>query len=275
MPTPPVTTTSGSLPAVEHTASRISPTPESSTVTKQAPALPVRPTSVGPDLSVAQSVPAQPTEQAPHGPAVRMVNSKRINLNYEIKDVGPSGISGVELWFTQDSRTWKKYEGTTQRQPPYTAEVNEEGLYGFTLVARSGVGLGKEPPQAGDLPQVWVEVDLSKPVVTVTSTETGITNKSPSLTVRWTVQDKNLSLRPVTLSYAELPDGPWTPIAANLENTGQHVWPLPATAPRRFYVRVEATDLVGNVGTAQTPTPVTIDLSQPSISILTVEPSAR
>ena len=42
-------------------------------------------------------------------------------------------------------------------------QVSEEGLYGFTLVAHNGVGGGKEPPHAGDLPQIWVLVDQTKP----------------------------------------------------------------------------------------------------------------
>src|SRR5262249_4024083 len=36
----------------------------------------------------------------PGSPAVRMVSSKRIVLNYHVKDVGPSGLSGIELWWT-------------------------------------------------------------------------------------------------------------------------------------------------------------------------------
>jgi len=43
--------------------------------------------------------PANPQQfnPAPAQPAVRMVNSKRISLNYKIDDVGPSGVSAIEL----------------------------------------------------------------------------------------------------------------------------------------------------------------------------------
>ena len=34
-----------------------------------------------------------------------------------------------------------------------TFEVNDEGIYGITLVAKSGVGLGERAPQLGDRPQ--------------------------------------------------------------------------------------------------------------------------
>src|SRR5207253_9960778 len=86
---------------------------------------------------------------APGDPAVRMVNSKRISLNYEIKDKGPSGVSAVELWYTQDGRSWLKYPENLNRDPPFVFDVNDEGVYGFTLVVRSGVGLGGTPPQVG------------------------------------------------------------------------------------------------------------------------------
>src|SRR5205814_7780517 len=39
----------------------------------------------------------------------RLVGSKRVSLNYELKEVGPSGVSQVELWYTQDGRSWNKY----------------------------------------------------------------------------------------------------------------------------------------------------------------------
>ena len=48
--------------------------------------------------------------------------------------------------------------------------------------------------------------------------------------------------------------------------------PLPPNAPPRLYVRVEAADLAGNVGTAQTPEAVLLDTSRPRVEIRNVEP---
>jgi hypothetical protein len=225
-----------------------------------------------PALSGVPQPPAGPREPPPGGPAVRLVNSKRICLNYAIKDVGPSGVASVELWYTRDGKTWKKHDHGPQRQPPYVVDVSEDGLYGFTLVARSGNGLGKAPPKTGDAPQVWVEVDMTRPEVRLLATESSYTGKTPSLNIRWSASDKNLAARPITLSYAEKSDGPWTPIAAKLENTGNYTWELGPDGPHRFVVRVEAVDRAGNAATAQSPSPVEIDLSQPAVSILTVEP---
>jgi hypothetical protein len=208
-----------------------------------------------------------------HGePLVRMVNTKRITLNFEIKDVGPSGLSGVELWYTQDCKEWKKYDAPPQAHS-YVVEVDQEGMYGFTLRARSGLGLAKDPPACGDQPQVWVVVDLTRPSVTLDDVSPSVEARTQTLAIHWKATDKNLGRHPINLYYAEKEDGPWKPIATSLENTGLYHWQMPPGAPARLLVRAEATDLAGNVGRAQTPRPVLLDMSRPTVSILGVEPN--
>ena len=206
-------------------------------------------------------------------PSVRMVNSKRIQFNYKVEDVGPSGIGGVELWYTMDGRGWQKFDGA-KAGPPCIAEVADEGTYGFTLVAKSGTGFGKEPPKAGDLPQVWVEVDLTAPKVSLLDVKSASSTQS-NLNIQWSASDRNLARRPITLSYAEKPAGPWTVIAANLENTGKYAWSMPSTLPVKFLVKVEAADLVGNVGSVQSKEPILFDLSQPVVQLQSVEPATK
>ena len=238
---------------------------------------------VGCDAVPSPSIPgsAAPTPTAattgtPGTPAVRMVNSKRIVLNYEVKDVGPSGVSAVELWVTRDSgHSWHKDEAAGRSGPPYVTEVPEEGMYGFTLVAKSGLGLGKQPPVSGDTPQVWVEVDLTRPVVSLGEVKHGIGAKAREVIINWSAADRNMARRPVTLSYAEKTEGPWLPLAANIENSGRYVWNMPSNGPNTFLVRVEAVDLVGNMGMAQSSTPVVIDMSRPTVSIIGVEPGEK
>jgi hypothetical protein len=219
----------------------------------------------------AESSPQSESLSKPVIPTVRVVSSRRIKLNYQVEDVGPSGVSGVDLWFTQDSRTWTKPEAPAQQKGPYFIEVSEEGLYGFTLVAHNGIGGGKEPPHAGDLPQIWVLVDQTKPAVHITSAKVTVTGDGPRLQVAWKASDKNLGQRPITLYYAEKADGPWLPVAANLENKGTFAGKLPPGAPNRFLVRVAAIDLAGNIGTDQTAEPVLVDRSQPRVSILDID----
>lgn len=221
--------------------------------------------------------PAAPRAPVPGNARVVLVNSKKFILNYEVREKGPSGVSVIELWATQDGRNWKLHDqdNSPNPQPPFNVEVVGEGLFGFTLVVRSGVGLGDKPPQVGDPPQVWVEVDLTKPVVTLEGVDVGRGVNNGNLTVAWRATDKNLRQQPITLSYAERADGPWTQIAANLDNTGRHVWRMPKEVPYKFLVRVEAADRAGNIGSHETPQHVIVDLSQPKGHILGVEPAGK
>jgi hypothetical protein len=212
-------------------------------------------------------------------PDRRMVNSKTVHLNFEIKDKGPSGISSLELWFTQDGRSWNKYplpkaaddKGFTS---PLVVPVAQEGVYGFTLVAKSGVGLGERPPQVGDRPQVWVEVDLTKPVVQIKDVVVGQGKDKGKLFIGWTAYDKNLDKAPITISHAEKASGPWTPITTDrVANSGRYVWSMPPKVPYQFLVKVEAVDTAGNIGEAVTSELVKVDLSQPKARILTVVPA--
>jgi len=258
---------------------------------KAAGSLPPAPLPAGVANNVVDLGPASAAQ-----PAFRMVNTKKFSLNFEVKDVGVTGISGVDLWCTQDMRTWKKFDAVQQANAQ-VVEVKDEGTYGFTLVARNGNGLGKAPPQPGDPPQVWVSVDTTPPAVTLSGVELSLTSKTPTLIVRWTAKDRNFGPRPVTLSFASSADGPWTLLAGNVENTGRYDWPLSSALPATMYVRVQATDLHGNVGFAQTenpirldgytaradaapeagrpatPPPPAVDPARPSATILNVEPS--
>jgi hypothetical protein len=185
--------------------------------------------------------------------ALRLVNSRRIAFHYEVKDSAAVGPVSVEVWGTQDLKTWKKYDAVAVKGKSHVIEVKDEGLYGFTLLARGPRGGGKDRPQPGEAPQVWVAVDFTRPVVQFVGAELNILAHAPTLVVRWTASDKNLGPRPVTIFYAEQSDGPWTLLAANIENSGRYEWVLPATLPSSLYLRVQTADLMGNVGLAQTP----------------------
>jgi hypothetical protein len=206
---------------------------------------------------------------------VSLVNSKRVCLNYELKNVGPSGVSDVELWYTRDGHVWQRHSATRQARPPYVVEVEEEDLYGFTLVAQSGAGLAQRPPQDGDRPQLWVEVDATKPNVRLLGVETGNEAEARHLKIVWRATDRNLGSRPITISCGASPEGPWAPIATKIENSGRYLWPMPPDMPHQFLIRVEAVDMAGNVGVAQTPTPVLSDLAQPTAAILGAEAERR
>jgi len=208
----------------------------------------------------------------------RLVNSKRVNLNYELKDVGPSGVAELELWYTQDGRSWNKYPQRSSENPEggkIAFDVAGEGVYGLTLVAKSGVGLSVQPPKIGDHPQIWLEVDMTRPQVQLQSVIVGRGTEKGKLTIHWSAQDKNLHPQPITLAYADNVEGPWTSMVQNQTNTGRYVWQMPDGVPYQFYVRVQATDQAGNIGEAVTTDMVRVDLSQPKVRIINVNPTSH
>ena len=211
-------------------------------------------------------------------PMLRLVNSTRISINYRVENVGPSKAT-VELWWTRTGgRTWEKYPEPMPAQPPFLFNAPGEGVYGFTLVARSGVNLGDSPPQANDPPQVSVEVDLKEPVVQLTGVRVGRGSDVSRMTITWTARDANLEERPVKLEYATVTSaggqenlGPWQEIVANLPSSGEYIWSVPEDGVL-FHVRATARDRAGNIGQAKTPKPIIVDLMRPRGVILDVEP---
>jgi hypothetical protein len=221
---------------------------------------PVANTVPQPSVPRAVAVPGTPR-------AAQVVNHKRLLFNFDIKDVGFSGVSGIELWYTRDGWTWRKIEQKIH-EGTCAVQVEEEGTYGFIFLPRTGFGGGKEPPQAGDPAQVWVEVDLSAPVVSLVRYQPEFVSRT--LQIEWTATDKNLGQKPISLYYAPQSSGPWMPVAVNLENTGRYSWQMTPAMPASFWLRVEAVDAAGNAGKADSPSPVRIDLSQPSVTNIRV-----
>jgi hypothetical protein len=193
-----------------------------------------------------------------------MVNGKRLRLAYQVVTASATPAATlVQLWYTRDGKVWQHDSGPPQSHTPYVMDLKEEGLYGLTLVACNAKGESMAPPVAGEQPQFWVAVDWTRPNVSLIGAEIDQTKRT--VTVRWSAGDEHLSQRPITLSYAERPTGPWMPLAANLKNSGTYTGPLPPSMPRRIFFKVEAADQVGNVAEARSMTPLLFDPS-PSTS---------
>lgn len=217
------------------------------------------------------TIPAAGSAVAGQGvPSAQLINSRNLVIDFELKGLGPSGIGTVELWYTRNGQTWRKFAGLPQTQSPFVLDVTEDGLFGFSVVAKNGMGIGKSPPQPGDAPQVWVDVDTTKPEVHLVSTEAGVDESGRTLTLHWTATDRNLVPRPITLSYAERPEGPWVPFVTNLENSGVYTWHMSPGLPSRVLVRVEAVDRIGNLSEDRSMMPSPLDLTRPSVTIRNV-----
>ncbi len=215
----------------------------------------------------------QLTAGLPPGESPRMINSRLFDLEYDVDSVGPSGIGRVELWGTRDGgRTWRQFTVDSDHRSPLRVSVDEEGVYGFRVVVTNGAGLGGRPPESGDLPDLWVGVDLTKPLARIISAEQGVGAEAGHIIISWQADDKSLAARPVSLSFAESPTGPWLPIAAGLENTGRYAWLIDRRTPQRLYLRLEVQDEAGNAAVSDSPEAVAIDQSRPTIRVREVRP---
>ncbi|MDZ4819971.1 MAG: hypothetical protein SGJ20_13455 [Planctomycetota bacterium] len=222
------------------------------------------------------SSPARFDFALPQGERLRMVNSRSFELDYEVDAVGRSGISKVELWMTRDSgRTWTSLGVDNDNRSPFRASVDGEGVYGFRISVLSGSGLGGAAPKNGDLPEVWIGVDLTNPQVRLTAADTGRGDRAGEVQIRWDARDEMMARRPITLQYAQQANGPWSIIASGLDNSGSFPWRIDDVALDRVFLRIEARDEAGNVGSHQTDGPVQLERVVPHVRFRDVRPTGE
>jgi hypothetical protein len=213
-------------------------------------------------LATLQKQTEQATAELGKSRRVFTVNTRRISLSYDLLDAGRPEAVLAEVFCTQDyGRTWYNCGEQTSSEPRFTITVDHEGLYGFAMVARNRAGSYIDrPPMMGDQPQVWVQVDTTRPLVCLKGTEPGRGALRGTLIIYYEAKDDNLTAHPITLSWAEKSEGPWVPIAGNEENTGRFIWRIPENLPHQVRLRLEAVDRAGNVGSAETTEVVPTDL---------------
>jgi hypothetical protein len=246
-----------------------------------APVAPTAPAATTTTPPVAAAAPAAPAQPAPNAvassqpaPRPRMINARMFELEYDVSAAGPSGISRVELWATRDGgRTWANVAVDDDNRSPLIVRTDGEGLYGFRVVVRNSNGQGDEPPKSGDVPQVWIGVDLTPPMVRILRVQP-VVGQPGQMHIAWEASDALLAERPITLSYSANPNGPWAPIAGGLENTGQYTWTTGPTVPDQILIRVDARDEAGNMAAVQLPGPLQLRRSLPTAQIRDVRPMA-
>jgi hypothetical protein len=203
----------------------------------------------------------------------KSVGSRSFALEYELEHLGPSGVSAVVLWGTRDGgQTWRNYTRDDDNRSPLVVTVDDEGLYGFRIVVESGGDSTAAPPAPGDQPELWVDVDLRRPIAELTAIELGNGDTADQLILRWRATDDNFEARPISLFYNSRPVGPWSAIATNLENSGEYRWRVERHVPAQFYLRLEARDAAGNLAAFQTRDPVEFSAPVPSAQLNSAGP---
>ncbi|WP_461505819.1 hypothetical protein [Rhodopirellula baltica] len=180
---------------------------------------------------------------------IRHSDSNRFSLDFEIEAIGGRGVEAIELYGTTDGGiTWNRWGTDPDKASPFDIETNGEGIFGFQIVVVAANGLTSLRPLSGDAPDIVVVVDQTEPEVSINGARYGEADRAGSLVIAYRCQDQYLMSRPITLSFSDTPEGPWTTIAAGLRNLGDYVWPADPQLPRQIYLRIDATDQAGNVG---------------------------
>jgi hypothetical protein len=181
---------------------------------------------------------------------IRYSDSVRFSLEFEVEAIGSAGVESIELYGSTDGgQTWKYWGEDPDGVSPFDIETKEEGVFGFRIVVVGRNGLTSPRPLPGETPDIAVVVDQVRPSVRISAAQYGQGDRIGSLVIRYECTDANLMQRPISLSFSDAVDGPWTTIAAGLRNEGNYVWPADPGLPRTLYLRIDAKDEAGNVGT--------------------------
>jgi hypothetical protein len=248
-------------------------------VVRQTPAAPA-PTytaakpPVAPKVVTPAKIEKAPIVQVPLPPGVtpQVVNSLRFTLDYDVEAIGPSGLRSIELWGTPDAgKTWRRFGSDPDMRSPIGVNAPAEGTYGFRMVIENGSGVGDKPPVAGDVPDIWITVDTSKPEAQLLSVDGAESGDGTEMLIHWEASDRQLSARPVSL-YFSAPNGQWYPIATGLTNTGSYAWKLGDRVPREVQIRLKVRDEAGNETVIDSSDSVVADRLRPKSRIQAVKP---
>lgn len=228
------------------------------------------------ELQPAFPPPVQPVSTTqPQRLSPQIVNNRVFDISYQLEDVGPSGVSSVELFVTENNgRQWFRYGNDIDLQSPFQVDTQGEGTFGFEIRVRNGIGFSDPPPQPGELPSVVITVDQTAPVIEFPQPQVQASGQS-SVLLNWRVSDQNTTSTPVRLEYSASANGPWMPLFDWQMDPGRYQWPLRPGLPPSVHFRILARDAAGNMASAQTAQPVLIDQQRPVARMLGIQPAAR
>ncbi len=210
------------------------------------------------DTGIAQSAADGGLEY--RGRPLQLTKSRRFAWDYDIPATRPAaGPLRAELWTTQDGGvTWQRSAVDPDGRSPIDVTLPAPGLYGVRLemVVDSADDAGG--PRSGAAPDAWVGIDEEPPQVELVGIGRDESTPAGALVIRYVVRDPLIAPRAVRLLYSPNADGPWATIADGVENQGEHRWAADKSVPAKVHVRVEATDLAGNVGAATSTDEVSI-----------------
>jgi hypothetical protein len=210
------------------------------------------------DTGIAQSATGNTLEY--RGRPLQLTKSRRFAWDYDVPATRPTtGQFRAELWTTQDGGvTWQRSAVDSDGRSPIDVTLPASGLYGVRLEMVSDAADDAGGPRSGAAPDAWVGVDEEPPHVELVAISRDESMPAGALVIRYVVRDPLIAPRAVRLLYSPHAEGPWATIANGIENQGEHRWAPDKAVPAKVHVRVEATDLAGNVGAAVSPDEISI-----------------
>ncbi|MGF1581064.1 MAG: hypothetical protein ACFCD0_16995 [Gemmataceae bacterium] len=203
----------------------------------------------------------------------QLINTRQATIDYRLDQVGPSGVSKVDVWVKSDQAgRWQLRATDMDRRSPVEVNLPGDGLYGIHMAVTNGHGLGGQAPHAKTVPDFWLEVDTTAPFARIENVAAG--TRGATVEIDWTASDSNLGKKPISLFYSTTRGGPWLPIAQHIENEKHYTWRFPQNVGSQFYIRLEVRDEAGNVTRAEPPSPLTLDLTRPKALVVGVRGAA-
>lgn len=242
------------------------------------PAMPDVRTPKVPDVEVppipGESTSLKPTTTPRVEPSIAasshpVLSTRTCVINYEADGLSKVGAR-IDFWATRDGgKTWEALRDEAGGIAPARLTLPSDGVFGI----RIRPGAGNKPPESGEEPDCFVEVDTTKPAVNLLKPVVGNGSEEGVMLLTWTAADKNLLVNSIALYYATKADGPWEVIAKGHKNDGVYRWAMPTGLAGDVYVRVEASDRAGNVGRHDLMVPVALDSSKARVRVINVGPA--
>jgi hypothetical protein len=217
---------------------------------------------------------------------IEYVNTNKLMVSSKITHITRSGVKAAQLYVLHESSDWrpatKQDVNFTQETANPTVQMEyvapKDGLYGFIIQPISGAGTKADDPRPSDTAQYLVQVDTTKPQMTVKSVRvTGAGLNGPLIEIEWESRDDNEWPEPITLEYSDDDKKTWKPIhgAKMIPNNGRYTWEITDKKLWKFFIRGTATDKAGNSTLHETPDPTLVDLDKPSGTVEKVNPNGQ
>ncbi len=189
-------------------------------------------------------------------------------LEFNIPRERTSGQKGVELWYNPDGEIWSRGKFFEAGRETAGFFAPRDGRYEVVFVPMDHAGIPAYTPARATCPDYVVTVDSREPQVEILRPNGGeMFGTGRTVLIQWRAEDPNMAPAGVRVEVKPL-DGLWTTVGKGLSNSGSFPWDVPRAADARYFVRVTATDLAGNIGADESDKSFAVDGLAPTARVI-------